>query len=136
MRSRNWRASQRKDRGKTVKKNGKKISTTTRMLTRDALSSRQQRASVPKPKRLILGRYIVADPKICHGKPTIRGTRVMVSQVLDQVALGMDWESISERWGGVSRKKPSPKRCIFRVKRSLNMRPSTSSNQSRHEYSG
>lgn len=100
MRSRNWRASQRKDRGKTVKKNGKKISTTTRMLTRDALSSRQQRASVPKPKRLILGRYIVADPKICHGKPTIRGTRVMVSQVLDQVALGMDWESISERWGG------------------------------------
>lgn len=48
----------------------------------------------------MLGRYIVADPKICHGKPTIRGTRIMVSQVLDQVALGMDWVSISERWGG------------------------------------
>jgi len=48
----------------------------------------------------LLGRYIVADPKICHGKPTFRGTRVMVSQVLEQVALGMDWESISERWGG------------------------------------
>jgi uncharacterized protein (DUF433 family) len=48
----------------------------------------------------LLGRYIVADPKICHGKPTFRGTRVMVSQVLEQVALGLDWESISERWGG------------------------------------
>lgn len=47
-----------------------------------------------------LGRYIVADPRICHGQPTFRGTRVMVSQVLEQVALGMDWESISERWGG------------------------------------
>jgi uncharacterized protein (DUF433 family) len=48
----------------------------------------------------MLGRYIIADSKICHGKPTIRGTRIMVSQVLDQVALGMDWISISERWGG------------------------------------
>jgi len=48
----------------------------------------------------LLGRYIVADPRICHGQPTFRGTRVMVSQVLEQVALGMDWESISERWGG------------------------------------
>lgn len=49
---------------------------------------------------MLLGRYIVADPNICHGKPTIRGTRIMVSQVLEQVALGMDWGSISERWGG------------------------------------
>jgi uncharacterized protein (DUF433 family) len=53
-----------------------------------------------KPKRQVLGRHIVADPKICHGKPTFRGTRIMVSQVLDQVALGMAWESISERWEG------------------------------------
>jgi len=51
-------------------------------------------------KRQLLGRHIVADPKICHGKPTFRGTRIMVSQVLDQVALGMAWESISERWEG------------------------------------
>jgi uncharacterized protein (DUF433 family) len=49
-----------------------------------------------------LGRYIVADPKICHGKPTFRGTRIMVSQVLELVALGMDWESITERWGGIT----------------------------------
>jgi uncharacterized protein (DUF433 family) len=47
-----------------------------------------------------IGRYIVADPKVCHGQPTFRGTRIMVSQVLEQVALGMAWESIIDRWEG------------------------------------
>ncbi len=52
----------------------------------------------------LIGRYIVTDPKICHGKPTFRGTRVMVSDVLEQVASGMAWESIVEEWnGGVSK---------------------------------
>ncbi|MCA9950457.1 MAG: DUF433 domain-containing protein [Anaerolineales bacterium] len=49
-------------------------------------------------KAKILGRYIVADPKICHGKPTFRGTRVFVSDVLEQVASGMAWETIIEEW--------------------------------------
>lgn len=47
-----------------------------------------------------LGRYIVADPKVCHGQPTFRGTRVMVWQVLEQVASGMAWESIADEWEG------------------------------------
>ncbi len=46
----------------------------------------------------IIGRYIVADPKICHGKPTFRGTRIMVSDVLEQVEEGLAWESIIEGW--------------------------------------
>ncbi|MBI4772104.1 MAG: DUF433 domain-containing protein [Chloroflexi bacterium] len=45
-----------------------------------------------------MGRHIVSDPKICHGKPTFRGTRVLVSDVLDQVASGMAWETIIEEW--------------------------------------
>jgi uncharacterized protein (DUF433 family) len=45
-----------------------------------------------------MGRYIVSDPKICHGKPTFRGTRVLVSDVLKQVASGMTWEMIIEEW--------------------------------------
>ena len=49
-------------------------------------------------KAKILGRYIVADPKICHGKPTFRGTRIFVADVLDQVASGMAWETIIEEW--------------------------------------
>ena len=50
--------------------------------------------------RKTLGRYIVADPAICHGKPTFRGTRIFVSDVLEQVASGMAWESIIEEWRG------------------------------------
>lgn len=45
-----------------------------------------------------MGRYIVSDPEICHGKPTFRGTRVLVSDVLEQVASGMAWETIVEEW--------------------------------------
>ena len=51
--------------------------------------------------RVELGRYIVADPAICHGRPTFRGTRILVSQVLDDVAEGRSWDFIcNRRWGG------------------------------------
>jgi uncharacterized protein (DUF433 family) len=45
-----------------------------------------------------LGRHIVADPEICHGQPTFLGTRVRVAQVLEQVAEGMDWDTIVWQW--------------------------------------
>ena len=45
-----------------------------------------------------LGRYIISDPTICHGEPTFRGTRIMVADVLEQVACGMVWEAIIEEW--------------------------------------
>lgn len=48
----------------------------------------------------IFGRYIVADPKICHGKLTFRGTRILVETVLSQVERGLAWETITENWGG------------------------------------
>lgn len=51
-----------------------------------------------EPKTKLIGRYIVTDPRICHGKPTFRGTRVLVSDVLEQVANGMAWETIIEEW--------------------------------------
>lgn len=51
-------------------------------------------------KQKMIGRYIVSDPDICHGKPTFRGTRIMVWQVLEQVANGMAWETIEEEWRG------------------------------------
>lgn len=50
------------------------------------------------PSRRVLGRYLVADPAICHGQLTFRGTRVFVSDVLEQVASGVPWESIAESW--------------------------------------
>jgi uncharacterized protein (DUF433 family) len=55
---------------------------------------------MPRQQKKLLGRYIVADPKICHGKPTFVGTRIMVSQVLGQVARGMSWKAISAEWRG------------------------------------
>ncbi len=47
-----------------------------------------------------LGKYIVADPRICHGQPTFRGTRIFVKDVLEMVAEGMDWDAIVKTWGG------------------------------------
>jgi uncharacterized protein (DUF433 family) len=61
------------------------------------------------PKRLaqqtrLIGRFIVVDPSICHGQPTFRGTRILVSDVLEQVAAGLAWETIVDEWrGDVSR---------------------------------
>jgi len=37
---------------------------------------------------------IVIDPNICFGKPTIRGTRIWVSLILDFLANGMSPEEI------------------------------------------
>jgi uncharacterized protein (DUF433 family) len=44
---------------------------------------------------IVYGEYIVADPRICHGKLTFRGTRIMVKTILEHVLLGESWESIS-----------------------------------------
>ena len=46
------------------------------------------------------GRFIVADPAIRRGRLTFRGTRILVRQVLEQVALGMAWETIVAEWRG------------------------------------
>jgi uncharacterized protein (DUF433 family) len=47
-----------------------------------------------------LGRHIISDPSVCHGEPTFRGTRILVADVLEQVASGMDWDAIIEEWHG------------------------------------
>ena len=49
---------------------------------------------------IVLGRYVVADPGICHGALTFRGTRILVADVLQEVADGMAWETITEEWRG------------------------------------
>lgn len=59
---------------------------------------------MPRKRRKLLSPHIVADPEICHGKPTFVGTRIMVAQVLKQVAKGMSWEAITAEWrGGVTK---------------------------------
>lgn len=45
-------------------------------------------------KRVLINKYIVADPSICHGKPTFAETRIMVWQVLEMLAAGEMEKSI------------------------------------------
>lgn len=47
-----------------------------------------------------VGKYVVADSKICHGKLTFKGTRILVADVLDLVAQGVDWEAIIQQCNG------------------------------------
>ena len=39
-------------------------------------------------REIVINPYIVANPRICHGKPTFKGTRVMVWQILEMLAAG------------------------------------------------
>jgi uncharacterized protein (DUF433 family) len=38
---------------------------------------------------------ITADPAVCHGKACIKGTRVMVSVILDNLAAGESAEEVA-----------------------------------------
>jgi len=53
-----------------------------------------------RKQKVVLGRYLIADPEVCHGKPAFLGTRIMVAQVLNQVAKGMPWDEITLEWRG------------------------------------
>ena len=48
---------------------------------------------------ITLGRHVVADPSICHGRPCFRGTRILVADVLENVATGMAWDALVAEWG-------------------------------------
>lgn len=55
-------------------------------------------------KKNTIGRYLCADAKICHGQPTFRGTRILVTDVLELVAANMNWDDIvAECHGNISR---------------------------------
>lgn len=38
--------------------------------------------------------HIVVNPDICHGKACIKGTRIMVSVILDNLAAGLSAEQV------------------------------------------
>ena len=38
--------------------------------------------------------FIVVDPAVCHGQACIRGTRILASVVLDNLAAGLDVEGL------------------------------------------
>ncbi len=42
---------------------------------------------------------ISVDPRICHGKPCIAGTRVLVSVVVDNIAAGEPFAAVAQGYG-------------------------------------
>ena len=37
---------------------------------------------------------IELNPKVCNGRPVIKGTRIPVSVILDQIAEGESWDTL------------------------------------------
>ena len=47
--------------------------------------------------------YITVDPNVCHGKACIKGTRIMVSVVLDNLAVNLAPDEILSSYPSLSR---------------------------------
>jgi len=47
--------------------------------------------------------FITADPEVCHGKPCIKGTRIMVSVVLDNLAAGVTLDELLKSYPSLTR---------------------------------
>lgn len=47
--------------------------------------------------------YITVDPEVCHGQACFKGTRVLVSVVLDNLAAGIEAEGILQDYPSLTR---------------------------------
>lgn len=47
--------------------------------------------------------YISVDPTVCHGQACIKGTRIMVSVILDNLAAGLTTDEIIQSYPSLSR---------------------------------
>jgi uncharacterized protein (DUF433 family) len=47
--------------------------------------------------------YITVDPNVCHGQACLKGTRVMASVVLDNLAAGLTPDEIVKSYPSVTR---------------------------------
>ena len=45
---------------------------------------------------------VAIDPEVCHGKPCIKGTRIMVSIILDYLKAGESLEAIRKEYPGLT----------------------------------
>jgi uncharacterized protein (DUF433 family) len=48
--------------------------------------------------------HIELDPKVCNGKPVIKGTRIPVTVILEQIAEGESWDSLLSGYPELKRK--------------------------------
>ncbi len=47
---------------------------------------------------------ISIDPRVCHGRPCIKGTRIWVSLIVDNLAFGSTEEEVLEAFPSLTRK--------------------------------
>ena len=47
--------------------------------------------------------HISVDPNVCHGEACIKGTRVMVTTILDNLAAGVDEKGILASYPSIGR---------------------------------
>ena len=47
--------------------------------------------------------FITTDPSVCHGKACVKGTRIMVSVVLDNLSCGLSVEEIVASYPALNR---------------------------------
>ena len=48
--------------------------------------------------------HITVDPAVCHGKACIKGTRIMVSVILDNLAAGLAADELIDSYPSLSPK--------------------------------
>ncbi len=52
--------------------------------------------------RIEINDYVVADSEICHGKPTFKGTRIMISIILEMLRAGASLTEIQEAYPSIT----------------------------------
>ncbi len=71
-------------------------------MTRVNGKTQQKTKSAAKCQVTSLGKYLVIDPRVCHGEMTFRGTRVPVETILLYLAKGHSRDYIRKSWPEVS----------------------------------
>jgi len=52
---------------------------------------------------MVIEERIETDPEICHGKPCIKGTRIMISIILEWLEAGKTFEEIIDAYPELSK---------------------------------
>ena len=63
-------------------------------------TKRESKAGHGQPT--LVGQHLVADPRVCHGELTFRGTRVPVETVMSYLANGYSLAYLRKSWPEVS----------------------------------
>jgi uncharacterized protein (DUF433 family) len=53
-----------------------------------------------KPREI--GKHLIVDPRVCHGKLTFKGTRVPVETILYFLSTGRSFQELSAGWPEVT----------------------------------